>query len=242
MTKPLIGIPMESNFPDKERKRLMFNGMPTYTHAVDANGGVPVYIPLELGEASLRAIYEKLDGLMLSGGVDVDPTAYGEEVLPQCGAIDPLRDATELKITQWALQDQKPILAICRGVQLLNVAMGGSLVQDIPTQHPDPIEHRFDRENFKDRWHPVAVEADSKLAHAFGATNLAVNTAHHQALKQVADGLHVTAQAPDQISEAVEGTNGAWILGVQFHPERMLEQEPRAHGIFRDFVEACREA
>ena len=240
MAKPLIGIPMESNYHVKDHRMLTYGGMPTYTRAIELNGGAVIFIPLQLGAESLRTIYEKLDGLLLSGGVDVHPNQYGEEVTEACGPIDPLRDETELKIAQWALQDHKPILAICRGVQLLNVASGGSLVQDVPSQHPDPIEHRYDHENFKDRWHPVVVEEGTRLAHAFGATQLDVNTAHHQALKKVGDNLRVTAHAPDQIVEAVEGTDGTFVLGVQFHPERMLEQEPRAHGIFRDFVEACK--
>jgi putative glutamine amidotransferase len=240
MAKPLIGIPMESNYHVKDRKTLTYGGMPTYVRAVELNGGAAIFIPLQLGEESLRNIYERLDGLLLSGGVDVHPKEYGEEVAEYCGPIDPLRDETELKLAQWALRHRKPLLAICRGAQLLNVAAGGSLVQDIYAQHPDPIEHRYDRENFKDRWHPIVVEEGTRLAHAFGATQLDVNTAHHQALKKVGDNLRVIAHAPDHIVEAVEGADGAFVLGVQFHPERMLEQEPRAHGIFRAFVEACR--
>lgn len=239
MSRPLIGIPMSSNINSSERRWLTFMGGYNYTRALDLNGGVPLFLPLQLSEDALRAIYEKMDGLLLAGGEDVHPREYGEEVAPYCGEIDPLRDEAELTIARWALQDRKPILAICRGVQVLNVAAGGSLIQDIDAQHPDPIPHRWDKEAQADRWHPVVIEEGSRLAQAFGATQLDVNSAHHQALKRVPDALRVTAQASDQLVEAVEGTNGAFVLGVQFHPERMLEREPRAHGIFRDFVQAC---
>ncbi len=242
MSRPIIGIPMFSNVNSKERKSLSFLGGPNYTRALDLNGGTPFFVPLQLSEPSLRAIYERMDGLLLAGGEDVHPREYGEEVAAYCGEIDEMRDAAELTLARWALREQKPILAICRGIQLLNVAAGGSLFQDIETQHPDPIAHRWNKEAQQDRWHPVVIDEGTRLARAFGATQLDVNSAHHQALKQVADDLHVIARASDEIIEAVEGANGAFVLGVQFHPERMLEREPRAHGIFREFVNACGEA
>ncbi|MEP7200877.1 MAG: gamma-glutamyl-gamma-aminobutyrate hydrolase family protein [Chloroflexota bacterium] len=248
MSRPLIGIPMHSNVNESgssdhaERRGLVFLGGPNYINALELNGGAAVFIPLQLGDESLRDIYQQLDGLLLAGGEDLHPNEYGEEVESYCGHIDVMRDASELALARWALADQKPILAICRGAQVLNVAAGGSLYQDIESQHPDPIAHRWNREAMADRWHPVVVEPQSRLAHAFGATELLVNSAHHQALKAVPGHLRVTARASDQIVEAVEGTDEAFVLGVQFHPERMLEQEARAHGIFKDFVRACGEA
>lgn len=240
MARPLIGIPMSSNINDKERRRLNFSGTSTYTRALDLNGGLPVFIPLELGEETLRDIYEKLDGLLLAGGVDVHPQEYGEEVQPFCGEIDPLRDATELKITRWALDDKKPILAICRGIQLLNVVAGGSLFQDIESLHPDPLTHRAVSHTVENSAHNIVIDADSRLAKAVGTDNFVTNSYHHQALKQVADNLHITARTSDQVVEAVEANDGeTYIVGVQFHPEMMIDEEPRAHGIFRDFVNAC---
>lgn len=240
MSRPLIGIPMFSNANSTERRAPSFLGGPNYARAVDLNGGSPFFVPLQLSDDSLRAIYEKMDGLLLAGGEDVHPKEYGEQVAPYCGAIDEMRDQVELTLARWALRERKPILAICRGIQVLNVAAGGSLLQDIETQHPDPIGHRWNEAQQGDRWHPVVVADGSRLAHAFGATQLDVNSAHHQALKEVGRDLRVTARTSDAIVEAVEGTNGSFVLGVQFHPERMLEREPRAHGIFRDFADACR--
>ncbi|MCA1553014.1 MAG: gamma-glutamyl-gamma-aminobutyrate hydrolase family protein, partial [Chloroflexi bacterium] len=232
MSRPVIGIPMHTNVNNPERKSLAFMGGPNYTRALDLNGGSPFFVPLQVSEDALRAIYEKMDGLLLAGGEDVHPREYGEDVAPFCGEIDKMRDALELTLTRWALRDRKPILAICRGIQLLNVAAGGSLFQDIESQHPDPIAHRWNRAEQQDRWHPVVVEQGTRLAQALGATQLDVNSAHHQALKTIGENLRVIATSSDQIVEAVEGANGALVLGVQFHPERMLEREPRAHGIF----------
>ena len=241
MTRPIIGIPMFSNVNNRERKSFAFLGGPNYARALDLNGGSPFFVPLQLGADSLRALYERMDGLLLAGGEDVHPNEYGEEVAPYCGEIDPMRDQAELTLTCWALRERKPVLAICRGIQLLNVAAGGSLLQDIETQHPDPIAHRWDQAANTDRWHPVVIAEGSRLAHALGDTQLEVNSSHHQALKVLGRELHVTARTSDEIIEAVEGANGGFVLGVQFHPERMLEREPRAHGIFRDFVDACRD-
>ncbi len=241
MSRPLIGIPMSSNIAHKERRRLEYSGVATYTRALDLNGGAAIFIPLQLSDESLREVYEQLNGLLLAGGVDVHPKAYGEEVAPYCGEIDPLRDETELKLTDWALREQKPILAICRGIQLLNVAAGGSLLQDIESQHPDPIPHRKVTHRLENSPHQIVIEKDSRLAHAVGGTEIVVNSFHHQALKQVGDNLRVTARTSDQLIEAVEGSDDAFVLGVQFHPEMMIDEELRVQGIFRDFVTACRE-
>ena len=240
MSRPLIGIPMSSNVNHPGARSLSFVGGPNYANALELNGGAAIFIPLKLSDASLREIYERLDGVLLAGGEDVHPNEYGEEVEEYCGEIDVTRDAAELRLARWALEDSKPVLAICRGAQVLNVAAGGSLLQDVESLHPDPISHRWDHEVLADRWHPVRIEAGSRLAQAFGATELMVNSAHHQALKSVPGTLHVTALASDQIVEAAEGNAEAFVLAVQFHPERMLEREPRAHGIFKSFVDACR--
>ncbi|MBI5880381.1 MAG: gamma-glutamyl-gamma-aminobutyrate hydrolase family protein [Chloroflexi bacterium] len=240
MSRPLIGIPMYSNINDPQRRRLNYSGTSTYSRALDLNGGLPVFIPLELDEQSLREIYTKLDGLLLSGGVDVHPQHYGEEVESFCGEIDPLRDATELTVTRWALADKKPVLAICRGVQMLNVASGGSLHQDIESQHPDPIAHRSVSHLETEAPHTIAIAPGSRLAHAVGTTTWVTNSYHHQALKHVPDYMHITARASDQIVEAVEGDDpSVYVLGVQFHPEMMVDDDARAHGIFRDFIGAC---
>lgn len=237
--QPLIGIPTRSQI---EGDLTRYTALATYTHALDLAGGAPVLIPLNLSDDALRAIFERLDGLLLQGGVDVHPREYGEALAPYCGEIDAARDATELRITRWALQKHLPILAICRGIQLLNVAAGGTLYQDIAAQVPHALRHPHSKENPYDfRAHPIEITASSQLARALGTTQIAVNSLHHQALKHIAPGFHVTARAPDSIVEGIEADDARqFALAVQFHPEWMLASEPRMLGIFQTFVRAAR--
>ncbi len=244
MSTPLIGIPgftAVTVWGDGVRD-MEFRGMPTYCRALELNGGAAMFIPLDLSAEALRGIYDQIDGLLLTGGVDVHPNEYGEAVEPCCGEIDPLRDAAELKIARWALADKKPLLAICRGSQVVNVAAGGSLYQDIEAQYPDPIPHRRlvngEPENAP---HPIAITDGSRLARALGGTTATVNSGHHQAIKAVGAALQATARAADQLTEAIEARDpSAFVLAMQFHPEQMLDEQPRMHGIFRDFVNACK--
>lgn len=236
--KPLIGIPTRTM---QEETIVRYAGLATYTRAVDLAGGAPVLIPLNLSDDTLRALFDKLEGLLLQGGVDVHPREYGEPVEPVCGEIDSARDAVELKLLRWAFAENKPTLGICRGIQMINVAAGGSLYQDIPTQLGSPIQHQHVKGNPYDfRAHWIQVEAESKLASALGTTRLEVNSLHHQALKQIAPGFRVVARAPDGIVEGIEATKARFVLGVQFHPEWMLDDDPRMIGIFETFIQAIK--
>jgi putative glutamine amidotransferase len=235
--QPLIGIPTRTQV-DGDITR--YSALATYTRALDLAGGAPVLIPLNLSDATLRAIFERLDGLLLQGGVDVHPREYGEDIAPYCGEIDEARDATELRLTRWALESRLPILAICRGIQLLNVAAGGSLYQDIAAQVPNALPHPHVQGNpYAFRAHAITIEPASRLARALGTTQLEVNSLHHQAIKQIAPGFYVTARAPDGIIEGIEAENAhQFALGVQFHPEWMIDEEPRMLGIFHAFIRA----
>lgn len=243
MTRPLIGIPTESTITSEFWARVMYHAVAAYSRALDRNGGVPMLIPLDLSEDALRALYEKVDGLLFAGGGDdIHPATYGESAQPHCGPADALRDATEIKLAHWSLADQKPVLGICRGLQMINTALGGTLYQDIDTEYPDPIQHRIPGANGipGNAPHPIAISDGSRLAKAIGATAVTVTSGHHQAVKVVGDGLLVTARAADQIIEAAESSNpDRYVLAVQFHPELMIDDEPRMNGIFRDFVNAC---
>lgn len=233
--KPLIGIPTRSQV---ENDLVRYSALATYTRALDLAGGAPVLIPLNLSDDTLRALFERLDGLLLQGGVDVHPREYGEEVAPYCGEIDEARDATELRLTRWALEARLPILAICRGIQLLNVAAGGSLYQDIAAQVPNALPHPHVKGNpYSFRAHAITIEPESHLARALGTMQLEVNSLHHQAVKQVAPGFRVVARAPDGIIEGIEAENAHhFALGVQFHPEWMIDEEPRMANLFRAFI------
>lgn len=238
--KPLIGIPTRSLTLDDNLLR--YAGLDTYTRAVDLAGGAPVLIPLGLSTATLRSLFDRMNGLLFQGGVDVHPKAYGEDVAPYCGEIDEARDATELALLRWAFAENKPVLGICRGIQMMNVAAGGSLYQDLPAQMPGSLPHQHVKGKPYDfHAHLIEIDGDSKLANALGATHLEVNSLHHQALKQVAPGFRVVARAPDGVIEAIEATNGQFALGVQFHPEWMLDDDARMLGIFKTFVQAIRD-
>jgi putative glutamine amidotransferase len=235
--KPLIGIPCRS-IPDGKRN-LRFGILAAYTRAVEVGGGAPVLIPLQLEEETLRSIFARIDGLLLAGGADIHPNEFGEEVLPECGEIDLARDEAELRLTRWALAENRPIFGICRGIQVLNVAAGGNLYQDISSQMKTDLKHDYHTSDAHVLAHPVEIESKSRVAQALGSTQVAVNSLHHQALKEIAPGLHVVASAPDGIVEAVEGADDRFVVGVQFHPEYMLDKDARMTRLFEDFVSSA---
>jgi putative glutamine amidotransferase len=194
----------------------------------------------------LRAVFQKLDGLLLSGGVDIHPTCYGEAIHDQCGRIDADRDEVELTLTGWALEDGKPLLGVCRGIQVLNVALGGSLYQDIKTQLPGALDHAWDPEYPRQHLaHTITVTPASRLAQILAARSLSVNSLHHQAIKGLAPSLIATARASDGIIEAVEVSSHSaeghpFALGVQWHPEDLAPNGARQQALFDSLIEACR--
>jgi putative glutamine amidotransferase len=213
----------------------------TYIQAVIRAGGLPLLIPHLADLALLRAVYERLDGLLLPGGEDVHPDRFREAVHERCGSISPERDATELPLARWAVQEGKPLLGICRGNQVLNVALGGSLYQDIGSQCPAAGRHDwypgFPRGLLP---HGVTLATGTHLARILAVSTLEVNSLHHQAVKDVAPGLQVTAVAPDGIVEAVEVPDHPFALGVQWHPEELAETDAGSQRLFDALVRASR--
>lgn len=208
---------------------------------VAENGGVPVLLPNPFDEDKLKAALDMVDGLYLPGGVDVDPHLYGEEPLAGMGSFDPDWDAVDVVLAQAALERNMPILGICRGMQVLNVAAGGTLYQDIPSQVPGALKHS----QKGPRWaasHAVELDGESRLAKTLGATELRINSYHHQAVKDVAPGFRSVANAPDGVIEAIESTQHRYAVGVQWHPELMIERDPMYKALFVDFIEAVKEA
>lgn len=228
--KPLIGVTCS-----QEEELLSVTRY--YGEAVLAAGGIPVLLPVTLNLQVINFYGELLDGLLLSGGGDVDPTFYGEEPLRGLGEVCPNRDIFELELCSLFLAKQKPILGICRGLQVLNVALGGTLYQDLVIQHPTSLEHH--QKAPKD-WptHKVKVESSSLLHGILKATELRVNSFHHQGIKTVAEGLKVVAWALDGVIEGVEHEI-AFVLGVQWHPERLWENQEEQKRIFTAFIEAA---
>lgn len=204
-------------------------------------GGLPVLIPTRLDEAQLRGIYDRLDGVLLPGGPDVDPAHYGEAHHPRLGLIDAHRDAIELPLARWAAADDLPLFGICRGHQAVNVALGGSLVQDIPSQLSTTIAHDQPDDVPRSRHaHPVQIDPGSRLAQVMGATTALVNSLHHQSVAQVAPGMCVTAYAPDGVIEAMEVPDRHFLLTVQWHPEDMADHDEAMQRLFDAFVDAAR--
>jgi putative glutamine amidotransferase len=217
-----------------------------YFRAVTDLGATPWMIPLFHDDVdTVRGIYEELDGLLIPGGVDMDPGTYGEAVTPQVGRLDPARDAVELQLTRWAIADGLPVLGLCRGAQVINVAQGGTLVQDIPTQWVPPdgaalLQHDcyptkgFARTHLA---HPVALLAGSRLRAILEHESVPVNSMHHQSVKTLGEGLRVSAVAPDGVVEAVEGTGAGFCVGVQWHPEVFEGHDPATRQLFRAFLD-----
>lgn len=233
----LIGVTMSYDY-GKNQAKINEN----FFHAVELAGGVPVCIPPIRNEAALKDLSKKLNGLVLSGGPDIDPIHYGEKPIPQLGNIDPDRDAAEIFITREMFKLKKPILGICRGTQVLNVAFGGKLIQDIAVYLKNPLKHEQDAP----RWHKSheveICEEDSVIFYLSGRRRLRVNSFHHQAIEEVAPGFKVCAVAPDGIIEAIESVNkDLFCIGVQWHPEEML-CEPEFFSLFKALTEAAEKA
>jgi putative glutamine amidotransferase len=237
---PAIGITC-SQFQSKQaRGSLRFGQNQSYIHSLARAGAAPLLLPHLIDKTLLLTLYERLDGLLLSGGEDIDPAHYGEPLHPKCGLITPDRDEMELTLTRWAVDDGMPLLAICRGIQVLNVALGGSLYQDIRAQVPRAVEHTWYPDHPRDRLsHTVTVTSRTLLARLMGTTSMAVNSMHHQAIKDPAPRLIVTACAPDQIVEAVEVKDHPFAIGVQWHPEELVPDDALAERLFEALVEAC---
>ena len=198
----------------------------TYLTALENARLVPTIAAAAPDLPAADALMERLDGLLLTGGADVNPTAYGEAPHPKLGQLSEIRDSWELALVHAAQQRKKPILAICRGVQILNVALGGTLIQDLPTQHPSDINHDPDRPR-ETRTHPIELATESRLGRALGVTHLMVNSIHHQAISRVAPELRVVATATDGVIEGVESAADSawWCVGVQWHPEELISTE-----------------
>lgn len=236
--RPIIGIAC-GHEAKEGRDRYYVNTV--NIRMVAENGGVPVLLPNPFDEDKLNAALDMVDGLYLPGGVDVDPHLYGEEPLAGMGSFDPDWDAVDVVLAQAALERNMPILGICRGMQVLNVAAGGTLYQDIPSQVPGALKHS----QKGPRWaasHAVELDGESRLAKTLGATELRINSYHHQAVKDVAPGFRSVANAPDGVIEAIESTQHRYAVGVQWHPELMVERDPMYKALFVDFIEAVKEA
>ncbi|HEY8166973.1 MAG TPA: gamma-glutamyl-gamma-aminobutyrate hydrolase family protein [Gemmatimonadaceae bacterium] len=209
-----------------------------YVTSLENAGLIPIVVPPLRSPDAVRAVVEAVDGVLLTGGEDVDPALYGQAPHEKLGTVNRVRDETEIALVKAARSLRKPVLAICRGPQLLNVALGGTLIQDIPSCVPNALPHYPEAER-GERTHEVSIEEGSRVASAIGATNVRVNSLHHQSILEPAPDLIVTARAPDGIIEAVETRDrNWWVMAVQWHPEEMNDSpEPWDRGLFHAFAE-----
>ncbi len=220
---------------DSLKIRLSLN----YARSLEGAGLTPLVVPPLTDPTRVGDILDACGGVLLTGGEDVDPKLYGASPHAKLGEINPARDATELALLDAARERGMPVLAICRGIQLINVAYGGTLYQDLPSEHPSGVKHDQPEEAAASRSHAVKIMAGTRLAAAVGATDMTVNSYHHQAAHRVGDGLRVTAVAPDGVIEGLEVEDpNWWVLSVQWHPED-LTTDVRSwdRGIFKAFAD-----
>ncbi|MGE5707113.1 MAG: gamma-glutamyl-gamma-aminobutyrate hydrolase family protein [Bacteroidota bacterium] len=235
MKKPLIGI--TSTFV---RLNELSEGVyvhQDYHQAVREAGAIPFVLPL-MDEDTFCEALDRCDGVIFSGGEDVDPKYFGADPHRGLGNVFPLRDRLEILAMRRLKTQDKPMLAICRGVQVLNVAFGGTLIQDLPSQRPDAMQHMQKAARHHDT-HWVDVLEGTKLYQVLGQTRVRTNSLHHQAIDEVAPGFRLCGTAGDGTIEAIEDVASRFILGVQWHPESMASHDPVMKGLFSSFVEAA---
>jgi putative glutamine amidotransferase len=232
-TKPLIGL---TPLVDIERESYWM--LPGYMELLEEAGAVPVMLPITDEPASIRRIAEKMDGILITGGHDVALWVYG--ALPEADNVKPCpeRDRMELILIREALKADKPIFGICRGLQILNTALGGTLWQDLPTQHPSSIKH-VQEEDYDTPSHAVSLPEGSFLKDLLGQNEIRVNSFHHQAIKDLAPALKASAYSPDGLIEAVEMPGKRFVKAVQWHPEFAFRKDMNCRKIAAQFVKAC---
>jgi len=243
MLYPLIGVPCHNDRSARWSGFVIQAQGRAYIEAIAAAGGIPLLIPLNLSGPALRALCDSLDGILLAGGEDVTPMMYGETPHEKLGEVDEERDRVELELARLALADGVPLLGVCRGIQMLNVAAGGTLYQDIAAQRPGALKHDYHTAEYPRDYlaHQVHVVPDSRLATALGVTVTTVNSRHHQAVKATAPGMVVVARSPDGIVEGIESPAHPFAVGVQWHPENLATDAEGRRGLFEAFVAAARE-
>ena len=230
MKKPLIALIPQVD----ESGRWWMN--PDYLNSVSRAGGIGVVLPVTCDDGELAEIARRFDGFLFTGGPDVDPAYYGQKTEDFCGEICRERDEMEMKLFRLVFDLDKPILGICRGIQLMNVALGGTLYQDLPSQFPSEVPHRVLEKPLAREVHEILVEPDCPFGNL--PLKLMVNSRHHQAIDRLAPGLKVRARAADGVVEAVCMPEKPWIRAVQWHPENFRNDLSKC--IFEEFVGFCR--
>jgi putative glutamine amidotransferase len=234
--KPVVGLSC-SYEQDEKNHRIFLNH--SYLEAIRQFGGIPIVLPSEGNDDELEYLVSQCDGILFTGGMDIEPALFGEEKWNDTVETTPDRDRSESLIFRLAEERQLPILGICRGIQMMNVYYGGTLYQDIPTQAPTEVTHSMGASLGK-TCHDCIVEPNSPLHLLTGRDKIAVNSFHHQAVKDVAPGFSVMARCEDGIIEAIWNPNKRFLWAVQWHPEEIWKIEHSSAHIFQAFMDACK--
>ena len=236
MKRPVIGLTSRStNGPTR-----LTGVSRAYLAALESAGGAPLIVPLGLSQASWRALFDRLDGVLIPGGGDIGLQRLGIEGPAPLKETSEERDLLEFALVRWAVDEGRPILGICRGAQVMNVVLGGTLSLDLRTQVPGALTHDLPQETPRHLpAHGLQIEPGSRLERALGASEVAVNSFHHQAPREVPPGARIAARAPDGVVEGLELPGHPFAVGVQWHPEEM-QDEPAMRALFEAFVASCR--
>ena len=238
MSGPLIGVSTSITVGEYPERAYVNSA---YLHAIEQAGGIPVLLPPQLSAAARDTLWRRLDGLVLTGGGDIEPVRFGEPAHAKTALVSAERDTLELELVDRALRDEVPLFGICRGMQVLNVALGGSLHQHIPDAVGEAVQHTQPEKRHVPT-HPVKLLSEgTRLGGILRSPELAVNSFHHQALKTLGRGLRDVAWAPDQVIEAVEHEDQRrFVVAVQWHPEDLVEHDTAARALFGAVVDAAR--
>jgi len=237
--KPIIGLTSSFCTHATYKMRLAGVGL-RYISAIYAAGGLPVVLPSDAPVEEAAYLLERIDGLLLTGGGDIAPERYGGQPHPKVYGTNAARDALEIALANAAVERGVPFLGICRGIQVLNVALGGTLYEDLADQFPHALRHRSDPVTEREMLaHGIKAEKESRLVRLLGETEFEVNSLHHQGIRDVAAGLKVSAWAPDGLVEAVELPDHPFGLAVQWHPEWLYQEHPLQQALFCGLVGAA---
>jgi putative glutamine amidotransferase len=238
--RPIIGCTTYRKTVPQKQSIDVYDLIPSYTEAIQAAGGIPILIPLGLEAQDLETLIDRLDGILLPGGGDVEPEIYDGRRDVQVWGIDQERDRTEICMAQIAMTLQKPIFAICRGLQVFNVALGGTLWEDVMSLIPGSLDHDIPDDVPRNHLaHSISTVPDTLLSNHLGKSEVWVNSIHHQAIRDLAAELVVTAIAPDEVIEAAEVPGHPFAVGVQWHPENLIYDEPAMLALFKGLVQAA---
>lgn len=238
MLKPLIGL-TTSRMP-KPSGHIAFGINEPYVNSIANAGGLPILIPLGLSNEDLDILFLRLDGILFTGGYDIDPRGYGNQPHPKVEGVDVDRDRVEVHLVRTAIQSGKSFFGICRGCQVINVALGGSLYEDLPEQHPGNVHHDNHDHPRNFLAHSVDIQSDSSLAQVMSRNQVRVNSLHHQGVRHLAPELRATAIAPDGLIEAFELPGHPFGLAVQWHPEE-LQEHAVMRNLFQTFIKSTQE-